>query len=166
MLPAVKDLVCGGDYSESWLSVKMSVLGDHSGEPSKGELMHWKQTTKFQFNLIMGSLNLITQWVELLENEWIVNTKRINAKFEAMEVTLEKNNVNMDTYFLTANSELVSDSVHQGRRDNCRVVEGVCSKTSEWWRCWQLKCRTEQLKILCWWGRGATQSWIMFLDAL
>lgn len=31
MLPTVKDLVWGGDYSESWLSVKMSVLGDHSG---------------------------------------------------------------------------------------------------------------------------------------
>lgn len=39
MLLVVKDLVCGGDYSESWLTVKMSVLGDHSGDPSKEELV-------------------------------------------------------------------------------------------------------------------------------
>jgi len=59
----------------------------------------------------MGKLNIITQGVELLENYKATNAERINAKFEALEMTLERKFVNMEKYLLTSNLDLVSDSV-------------------------------------------------------
>lgn len=71
----------------------------------------WNKEVEFLFKFMMGKLNLLTQWVELLDKVCVANKDYINTKFESVEVTLEWKIIRMEIDLLTSNSKLISKSM-------------------------------------------------------
>lgn len=75
------------------------------------DLARSKRAIEFLFKLLMGRLDLITHQVEMLEKDRASNARRINAKFESVEASLERKIVKLEIDQLTSNSHLINDSV-------------------------------------------------------